>query len=482
MGEPCKIVVVGGGISGLSAAFYSLRLMAEAGLPAEVTIIEQNAEFGGKVQTLNHSGFVMEKGPDSFLARKTPVIDMTRELGLENELVATNPQAKKTYILHKRKLHRMPPGLSLGIPTQWKPFLASGLISPLGKARAAMDLVLPKRKEEGDEALGDFLQRRLGKEVLENIAEPLLAGIYAGDTHQLSLQTTFPQFQAIERKNRSLIVGMTRSRQQTPPTEGVPEAVSRSMFLSYRKGLSTLIQSLTTYLEQAGSRLITGETVSSLENNNGVSAVVLANGERIEADGIILALPTYVLPKLLPELPAVAKLGQMPYVSVANFVGAYDRKDIKKVLDGSGFLIPRKEGRFITACTWTSSKWKHTAPDDKILIRCYIGRSGEEDWRKLSDEELSANAMREMKELLDIDAKPLFYRINRWERSMPQYPVGHLDTIKHARQEASAYMPGLWMTGSGFHGVGIPDCIRQGKESAQQLLNFWKDRLESHKS
>ncbi|WP_010270880.1 protoporphyrinogen oxidase [Paenibacillus senegalensis] len=477
MGERCRVVIIGGGISGLSAAYYTWRFLKEAGVQADMTVVERDQQWGGKVQTVRQEGFVMEKGPDSFLARKTPVIDLTRELGLQEDLVATNPQAKKTYILHNGRLHPMPPGLALGIPTQWKPFLNSGLISPLGKVRAAMDLVLPRRRDDGDEALGDFLERRLGKEVLENVCEPLLAGIYAGDTHQLSLQSTFPQFQAMERKSRSLILGMTRSRQQAPPTAGVPESVSRSMFLSYRHGLSSLIEALTGYLQEQGVRLLSGQMVTSLEKQpQGGASLRLDSGQELSADCVIAAVPTFVLPSLLPNLPAVARLAEMPYVSVANFVAAYDRKSIGQELDASGFLVPRKEGRFITACTWTSAKWKHTAPDDKVLVRCYIGRSGEEHWRQLPDETLSANARRELKELLGIEAKPLFSRINRWEQSMPQYPVGHLHTIKKARQEAAEYMPGLWLTGSGFHGVGIPDCIRQGKEAAQELAAYWRNR------
>lgn len=477
MGENCSVVIIGGGISGLSAAFYTHRLLKEAGVQVNMTVLEKDREWGGKVQTIRQDGFVMEKGPDSFLARKTPIIDLTRELGLEDTLVATNPQAKKTYILHNGRLHPMPPGLALGIPTQWKPFLNSGLISPIGKARAAMDLLIPRRKEEGDEALGDFLERRLGKEVLENICEPLLAGIYAGDTHKLSLQSTFPQFQAMEQKRRSLILGMTRSRQQTTPTAGVPEAVSRSMFLSYQDGLGSLIDSLTGYLREEGVRMLTGQTVTSLQKHpQGGASLTLEGGQELEADCVIAAVPTFVLPRLLPNLPAVARLAEMPYVSVANFVAAYDRKSISKELDASGFLVPRKEGRFITACTWTSSKWKHTAPDDKVLIRGYIGRSGEEQWQQLSDETLSANVRKELKELLGIEAKPLFSRINRWEQSMPQYPVGHLETIKQARRETAEYLPGLWLTGSGFHGVGLPDCIRQGKEAAQELASYWQKR------
>ncbi|GIP31350.1 protoporphyrinogen oxidase [Paenibacillus sp. J2TS4] len=470
MTEPKQIVVIGGGITGLSAAFYIDRLLKENKIKADITVLEKNHTIGGKVNTLAKDGFVIEKGPDSFLARKTPIIDLTKELGLEKELVPTNPKAKKTYIMNRGKLHRMPPGLNLGIPTEWKPFMKSGLISPWGKVRAAMDLVLPRRKESGDESLGGFLERRLGREVLNNIAEPLLAGIYAGDTHQLSLQATFPQFQALEQNKRSLILGMTESKKQTPPPSGVPEEVRHSLFLSYRDGLMTLIRGLEDALRRAGVQIITGRGVAGIERlDGGQGRIVLDNGDSQIADGVVVALPTYALAELLPELPAVQKLGGMTYVSVANVISAFDASQVPHDLDGSGFLVPRKEGRFITACTWTSSKWMHTAPEGKVLIRCYIGRSGQEEWMKLSDEELMRGVRKDMKELTGIEAEPLFYEITRLPRSMPQYPVGHLDVIRQARKEAAEFIPGLLLTGAGFHGVGLPDCIRQGKEAALQM-------------
>lgn len=473
MTVPKKIVVIGGGISGLSTAYYIDKFLKESGIKSEITILEKSPSTGGKVRTLARDGFVIEKGPDSFLARKTPIIDLTRELGLENELVPTNPKAKKTYIMNNGKLHRMPPGLNLGIPTEWKPFLRSGLISPWGKVRAAMDLVLPRRKEPGDESLGGFLERRLGKEVLNNIAEPLLAGIYAGDTHQLSLQATFPQFQALEQKKRSIILGMSESKRQTPPPSGVPEEVRHSVFLSYREGLTTLIRGLEEALKKAGVRTLTGQGVKHVERlDQGQGRVILENGDSFDADGIVMAMPTYAISKLLPDLPMVQKLGGMTYVSVANVISAFDAGQIPHDLDGSGFLVPRKEGRFITACTWTSSKWMHTAPEGKVLIRCYVGRSGQEEWMGLSDEELMRRVRKDIKDLTGIEAEPLFYEITRLPKSMPQYPVGHLEIIRQAREEAARFLPGLLLTGAGFHGVGLPDCIRQGKETARQMADL----------
>jgi oxygen-dependent protoporphyrinogen oxidase len=474
-GNVKRVVVLGGGISGLSSAFYLAKASAEKGEKLHITVVEKGERFGGKIQTSRRDGLILEKGPDSFLARKMPIIDLTRELGLEEQLVTTNSQAKKTYILHRGRLHRMPPGLVLGIPTQLAPFMKTGLISPAGKARAAMDLLLPRRNSDSDESLGGFLQRRLGKEVLSRIAEPLLAGIYAGDTFQLSLQSTFPQFQALERKHRSLIVGLLASRKQAAHVPGLPALARNSLFLTYRNGLTTLVDALLNAISEYDvSTVLRCNAVSITNGEHAPYEIRFTDGEPIEADGIIVALPSYAASRLLPHIPAVQRLGDMPYVSVANAVMAFNRNEIVHSLDGSGFVVPREEGRFITACTWTSSKWPHTSPDGKALLRCYVGRSGQEEHLNMSDEEIVDKALADLKDIMNISFRPYYSEVNRWPHSMPQYPVGHLTRVRDAREQLAARMPGVMVTGAAYHGVGIPDCIRQGKESAESMLGFFE--------
>lgn len=478
MGEEVKhIVIAGGGITGLSAAYYVQNLFKEKNIPVNITLIEKSDQLGGKISTIERDGFVIEKGPDSFLARKLPIIHLTRELGLEEELVATNPKAKKTYILHNKRFHRMPPGLVLGIPTEISPFMKTGLISAKGKARAALDLLLPRRQEASDESLGHFLERRLGKEVLEHVAEPLLAGIYAGDTRALSLQATFPQFHGVEKKHRSLILGMMASKKNSPtPADGLPKVAKGSMFLTYRKGLKTLVQALEKELSSATILKNTQlEEIEKLKGTNEESSpsyqLRLSDGSILHAHSLILTLPTFASAKLLEaHLEQSVELEKVPYVSVANVIMAFDEKDINHELDGSGFLVPRKEGLFITACTWTSSKWLHTAPKGKVLLRCYVGRSGDQEHLNLSDEELIKRVRADLKELMGITKEPLFVETTRLNQSMPQYPVGHLDNIKNLRKHIQENMPGILLAGAGFHGVGIPDCVRQGKEAATEVL------------
>ncbi|MFS1513925.1 protoporphyrinogen oxidase [Chengkuizengella sp. SCS-71B] len=478
---PKRVTIVGGGITGLSTAFYVKKKFAGQGKTVEITIVEKDSRLGGKIQTWLYDDFVIERGPDSFLARKYPIIKISRELGLEDQLTATNPEAKKNYILHKGKFHLMPPGLILGIPTKMTPFMKTGLISVSGKLRAGMDLLLPRRSSSSDETLGGFLSRRLGKQVAENIAEPLLSGIYAGNPNELSLKATFPQFQGIEKKYRSLILGMANSRKQVAANGAsaakLPKIAQNTMFLTFKKGLNTLVDALIEELSDV--KVLTEQSVTKITKQSNKTAekineykITLSNGEMIESDVVVLAIPPHFSADLLTDLKQVQQLKKIKYASVANVIIAFDKKDINHDLDGSGFVIPRKEGRFITACTWTSSKWLHTAPKGKILIRCYVGRSGEEAWKQLNDEQIIEKVQQEIEELMGIKATPLFHKVTRLYNSMPQYPLEHLNIISNARKQCAEHYPGIFLTGAGYEGVGIPDCIGQGEKTAEKVLQF----------
>lgn len=469
----CNVVIIGGGLTGLSAAFYVRKFYREQGVTPQITLVEKENVLGGKIETLRKEQFVIEKGPDSFLARKTAMIDLARELGLEQELVSMNPEAKKTYIVSGGKLHPMPPGLVLGIPTELGPFLRSGLLSWSGKARAMLDLVMPARQSQEDESLGAFIERRLGAEVLQNITEPLLAGIYAGDTYKLSLQSTFPQFGEAERTSGSLIKGMMGGKKPSETHTGA----KRSAFLTFRRGLQTLVDGLAASLsddihlrlesEVTEIRRVSGE-------ENGRYQVLLNSGEYLEADEVIVTVQAFAAAGLLRPHVDVAALDAINYVSVANVVMAFDKQDVAGLFDGSGFLVPRREGMSITACTWTGVKWLHTSPDDKMLLRCYVGRSGDEEKVFLSDEELTKLVLNDLNQLMEVKARPLFTEITRLPKSMPQYPVGHLEQLADLRQRLEVELPGVYATGAAFYGVGLPDCIKQAKELAERMASGLK--------
>lgn len=479
-----RIAVIGGGISGLSAAYYVKTNFQKLGQPLELTLIEKSNELGGKIRTLRQDGYIIEKGPDSFIGRKAAALHLAQALGLEDELTGTNPAARTNYILHQGKLRQMPAGLALGIPTKVGPFIHTDLISVRGKARAAMDLLLPKRKSHEDEALGDFIERRMGKEVLEHLVEPLLAGIYAGDTGMLSLQSTFPQFHEIEHKYRSLILGMIAGRTAPPApkaapsvpghTRELPEKVKRSMFLTFKNGLSTLIESLESELSSAN--ILKGCGLESISRLGDIYKLKLDTGEHYVVDGVILAVPAFACAKLLKDFDESDTFDTVPYVSVANVALGYKASEITSDLTGSGFVIPRSEGRLMTACTWTSSKWLHTAPDDKILLRAYIGRAGAEADSNMDDQELVGKVRGELREIMGIDAEPELCVVSHMSRSMPQYRVGHKDRINRLRTAMEAHFPGVLICGSGYDGVGIPDCISHGERAAEALAS----RLLAH--
>ncbi|AIQ17433.1 protoporphyrinogen oxidase [Paenibacillus sp. FSL H7-0357] len=471
-GSPRKVVIIGGGLSGLSAAFYVRKYYREAGLQPDIVLIEKDKALGGKIETLQRDGFVVEKGPDSFLARKTAMSDLAKELKLDHELVTTNPNAKKTYILQRGKLHPMPAGLVLGIPTELKPFLKSGLVSFSGKMRAMLDFVLPPRRSSEDESLGQLIERRLGTEVLENMTEPLLAGIYAGDMRKISLQATFPQFGEVERQYGSLIRGMTTGRKPVETHTGT----KKSAFLTFRKGLQSMVHALIHELHDVEQRTGTGAALITVRTDSGRSssaesgpryAVELDNGETLLADDIYVTVQNFAAAELLRPHVDVSALDNVNYVSVANVVMAFAKKDIVTEYDGSGFLVPRKEGRNITACTWTSTKWLHTSPEDKVLLRCYVGRSGDEQNVELPDEALAELVRKDLREIMGVGAQPLFTEITRLKHSMPQYPVGHPGRIAALRSELSQKLPGVYAFGAGYDGIGMPDCIKQAKETAE---------------
>lgn len=496
---PRRILVLGGGISGLASAFYLSKQAKEQGVSLEITIVEESEQLGGRLRTENRDGCLIEKGPDSFIARKTAILDLTAELGLTGELVPTNPDAKTSYILHKGKMHPMPMGFILGIPTKLSPFIRTGLISPMGKLRAALDLVLPKKQGNGDEALGDFIERRLGKEVLERITEPLLAGIYAGDTRSLSLKATFPQFKAMEERDGSLIKGMARGGgrpkgnpaqasklNQGPSGAGSPSSIpgqtgrapaltgklSKSMFLSYQGGLSALVTRLEQQLRDSGVQIITGARAASfIKKDLHCYEVTLEGGQCLKADGVICALPAFEAARLLnKEVPTAQRLWEIDYVSVANIALAYRTSDLNISFERSGFLVPRKEGRLITACTWSSTKWQHVAPEGQTLLRTYIGRSGAQQWTNMEDSELIEAAKRDLRELTGLNTVPQWAEVSRCLSAMPQYPVGHVEMMNEVRFDLEKSLPGVLLCGAGYNGVGIPDCVAGGRGAAEKLL------------
>jgi oxygen-dependent protoporphyrinogen oxidase len=457
-----SVLIVGGGIAGLAAA-YRLR-QADPALP--ITLVERESRLGGKIVTAEQDGFLVEGGPDSFLAQQKPWgLELARELGLSERLLGTNDARRAVYLLRRGRLRRMPDGLMLIVPTRFLPFALTPLISPLGKLRMGLDLFIPPRRDDADESLGDFIRRRLGREALDVLAEPMMAGIHVAEAERLSLQATFPRYIDIERKYGSLIRGMLaarKARAKTPPTE-------YSMFVSMRGGLRELVAALEGAL--AGVEILVGRAVTSLGQVDGGYTLRLDDGERRQADAVVLAVPAYAAAELLAPLnPALADgLRVIRYVSTATVSLGFRREDVPHPLDGFGFVVPASEPCDLLACTWTSTKFDHRAPDDAVLLRAFVGGPGREDVIEQDDAALIDMVRAELRRIMGIEAPPVVARTFRWRKANPQYDVGHLERVSALE---ALCPPGLFLTGSAYRGVGIPDCARQGAETAAQVRDY----------
>ena len=462
------VLVIGGGIAGLSAAYY-----ASKSPDFRVTLLEADSRWGGKITTdripFQGGQFIIEGGPDTFLATKPWGLALCQELGLGDRLHGTNPDKKNTYVLNRDRLLPLPDGLAMMIPTNIEAILKSELVSWPGKARMGLDFLLPAKGFHGDESLGSFISRRLGREAYENLIEPLMSGIYAGDGDQLSLASTFPYLRDLELKSGSLARGALQMRRQIA-TQGKKVPGSRSTFLTPTTGLAEIVEMLVQQLSSRGAQLRLNMRALQINKLESHYQVRLENGEMLVADSIILATPAFTSGKLLVSLdPSLAaELQSIPYASTATVSLAYPQREIPRRLDGYGYVIPRREGRKALACTWTSTKFPHRAPEGFALLRVFIGRAGQDvPWK---ESQLLALAREELERTLAITADPLIARVFLWDKAMPQYNLGHPEILTRIDTALEKH-PGLALAGNGYRGIGIPDCIHSGELAVERIRN-----------
>ncbi len=473
------IVIVGGGIAGLSAAYYASK---QTITESKITLVEQSDYWGGKLVTervpFDKSQFVIEGGPDTFVVTKPWGVKLCKELGIADRLRGTNPDTKKTYILKNQKLHELPGGLTMMVPTEFLPMIRTGLLSLPAKARMSLDFLLPPARANGDETLGAFVTRRLGRAAYENLIEPLMSGIYAGDGDKLSLQSTFPYLRDLELEYGGLVKGALALRRErtrkASANEGNPAPTpgSRSLFLTPQTGLAEIVEALVQHLESSGVALHLHKAVNTIRQTPDGYLIILSNGETLAANGVILATPSFITANLIESIAPdlAAELRPIEYVSTATVTLAFRKADLPKPLDGYGYVIPRREGRKALACTWTSTKFPHRAPEGYALLRVFIGRAGQEAEIPWDDAGLLRLARDELNLTLGITAEPLLTRIYRWEKSMPQYNLGHQERLQQIERLLSAY-PGIALAGNAYQGIGIPDCIHSGKLAAEKTLS-----------
>lgn len=445
------VVVVGGGIAGLATA-HALRARGAA-----VTLVEASGRLGGKIATERVDGFLVERGPDSLLAAHPAAKSLVADLGMADEMIAAEPPGG-VFVYHHGRLVAVPDGVGFGIPTRLIPFVRSPLFSPLEKARAAMDLVLPRGKADGDESIGSFLRRRFGDAVVDRLAGPLIGGVYGAQVDELSLLALVPRLRDAERAHRSLVLAGLRA----PRRAGGSDA----MLLAPLGGMGAIVDALVSRFDGVDVRLGVGATRIRRE---GEHYTVALDGTRLVADALVIATPAPAAAALLEDLAprASAVLRTFPYRGTASISLGYATTQLAEPIRGHGFIVP--DGALaIAACTFSSAKWRGRAPSGAVLVRATI-----RDERALagSDTELVATAHRELARVMRITGAPAIAHVARWAAAMPRYLVGHLDRLG-ALDAALAAEPRLAIVGAAYRGSGVPDCVAQGTNAATRLMEM----------
>ena len=459
-----RIAIVGGGISGLSAA-HALEKKRTAGAEIEYVLYESSLRFGGVLVTEHVNGCLVEAGPDSFISEKPWAADLCREIGLADQLIGSNDADRKTYILVRGRLVEMPDGLMFMVPTKILPAILSRLFSAGTKLRMAEEWFHPPHSADGDESVASFVKRHYGAEVVDRLADPLLSGVYGGDSSQLSVRAVLPRFVEMEAKHGSLSRAMLAARRQMAARakNSVP-----SLFTSLHDGMQQMVDALLSRLNRKA--LIAGARVSAVRPEAG-GWVVSAGLASDQFDGVILALPGPAAAQLLQmcNVELSEWLGGIAYSSSVTVTLGYDQNVRQSLPPGFGFLVPRSEGTRMLAATFVHNKFPHRAPEDRALIRCFLGGSRDEEILALPDDLIITVVRVELKQILGITAEPLFARVFKWRGAMAQYGVGHLERLQRIEALRQKH-PGLALAGNGFTGIGVPDCVRSGTQAVETGL------------
>jgi oxygen-dependent protoporphyrinogen oxidase len=459
-----RIAIIGGGIAGLSAAFY-LEKARQAGAHLQWTLFEKFDRLGGVIQTERRDGFVLEAGPDSFLSAKPEAARLCGELGIGDQLISSNDAERKTYILVGGRLIAIPPGLEFMVPTRVWPMATTPLFSFKTKLSMVRELFSGARKEAADESVADFVRRHFGQEMVERVAEPLLAGVYGGNAAELSVRAVLPRFAEMEREHGSLVRATLKAKRKAA-AQGRPGGKPQPLFTSLRNGMQQIVEALAAALPQSSIRLRQTELLVRPMNDDW----------QIETAGIpdrfqevVLAVPAPAAAEILRQFhPALLDgLKRIQYTSSVAVALAYDEVALPP---GHGFLVPRSEGRKVMACTFVHKKFPHRAPEGKKMLRCFFSSSRMPDLLTYSDEALQQIARQELKEILGLTAEPTFARTFRWERAMAQYETGHLDRVAEM-EKILADAPGFHLVGNSFYGIGVPDCIKTARQAVERITS-----------
>jgi protoporphyrinogen/coproporphyrinogen III oxidase len=455
-----RIAVVGGGTSGLSAA-YSLQKRKSAGFPLEFVLYEAGPQFGGVIRTERIDGCVVEAGPDSFLTDKPWAADLCRELGLGDELISSNDAERRTYMVIHGRLLQIPDGLMFMVPTKLGPTFLSPMFSVRTKARIVREWLFPPKPKSNEMTVGEFVERHYGREMVNRVADPLLAGVYGGSADQLSVDAVLPRFVQMETKYGSL------GRAMAAAAKNASASASQSLFTSLKSGMQRMTSALISRLPKEALRA--GVQIEHLQPESG-KWLVIGNGRTEEYDAVVLATPAHVAAALLSPVPELAaELNAIPYTSSITVILGYEQSVRRTLPPGFGLLVPRTESRKILAATFVHNKFPHRAPEDRALIRCFIGGSVADDMLDQSEADIAHAVERELQSILAIHARPVFTRVYKWRKAMAQYTLGHLARVERI-MTLVARMPGFALAGNAYRGIGVPDCVRTGVEAANKVL------------
>jgi oxygen-dependent protoporphyrinogen oxidase len=461
-----KIAVVGGGIAGLAAAYELTAQASEKGLPLTLDIFESRDRLGGVILTEREGDYVLDAGPDAILTLKPAALQLCGELGLDDDIIPTRDEHRGVALYSRGKLRSLPYGTGSSWTRKLSAYVSSGVVSWGSKLRMAGDLVMPRGPVLDDESMGEFFGRRLGREAVDRIIDPLIAGIYSGDPDKLSIYSTFPRFPQMVANNRSLLLTMLKT-----PQSSRSGGRTLPVFCSLRQGLSQLVERIEARLDGAGVSLSTD--VTAVRPGADGYTLQTSSGVRDGYTDVILAVPAWTAARMLgDDLGALKRMMEsIRYVSSGAVFFAYRKSDVADLTRGYGFLIPNCEGRRIKGATWITNKFAHRSPDDGFLARCFVGGDRTADELEMDDDDVIRMCRDELREIAGITAEPLFGRVYRWRDSNPQYDVGHAQRSREIDEALSGH-PGLHVTGSGFRGIGLPDCVKDGRETARRLLGI----------